>query len=106
MLDLCFIIFLLSLLLTSLFINKIYIYLFIYFARAWLVCQTNLKLRLKLSLFISKQTLMFFLLNHQDVFEPLCSFIALIRKLTYMGSRAKDKNGEDFTITQKKRIRK
>ena len=46
---------------------------------------------------------MFFLSDHQDVFEPLCSFRALIRKLTYMGSRAKDKNGEDFTITQKKR---
>ena len=45
---------------------------------------------------------MFFLSDHQDVFEPLCSFRALIRKLTYMGSRAKDKNGEDFTITQKK----
>lgn len=50
---------------------------------------------------------MFFLSNHQDVFEPfykkkkrffepLCLLITLIRELTYMGSRAKDKKQRGF----------
>lgn len=52
---------------------------------------------------------MFFLSNHQDVFEPfykkkkrrrffepLCLFRTLIRELTYMGSRAKDKKQRGF----------
>ena len=50
----------------------------IFFAWAWLVYQTSLKLRLKLGLFINKRTLTNFLSNQaRVVHERLSSFTAL-----------------------------